>query len=216
MRVLVLGATGGTGRAAVHYALVAGHRVTAFCRRPEALDMRDDRLVTVSGDAVDATTVARAMEGQEAVIVALGITSNPIMVKLGRSNTPIDVCSVGTRHALAAMQATGARRLVCVSAYGVGETRERMPRAARLIYRTLLKEHIDDKEVQERLVRQSDTDWVIVQPVGLTNGAPKGSYLASTIGETRSLTVTRADVAAFCVEQLGRDDYLRTSVAISG
>ncbi len=216
MRVLVLGATGGTGRAAVHYALVAGHHVTAFARRPEALDMRDARLETVRGDVMDAPAVARAVAGQDGVIVALGISSNPIMVKLGRSNTPINVCSVGTRNALAALKGNGRRRLVCVSAYGVGETRDRMPRAARFIYRTLLKEHMDDKEVQERLVRESDTDWVIVQPVGLTNGSPKRTYLASTIGETRSYTVTRADVAAFCVEQLTRDDYLRTSVAISG
>ncbi len=215
MKVLVLGSTGGTGRAAVHYSLIAGHEVTAFARHPAALDLHHERLRVVAGDVMDAEVVEHAMEGQDAVIIALGISDNPVKVKLGRSATPTDVCSAGTRNAIAAMNKHRVRRMVVVSAFGVGETRDKLPLAGKLVYRTLLKEQAEDKEIQERLVRESDTAWIIVQPVGLTNSAAKGTYLASTAGETRSYTIPRADVAAFCVEQLGRDEFLHKIVTLS-
>lgn len=217
MKVLVLGATGGTGRATVQELLDGGHEVTAFSRHADALDLRSERLRTVVGDAMNADEVRRAVEGQEAVVVALGVNENPLKVRLlHRSKTPTDVCSQGTRNVIDAMKKHGLRRLVVVSAYGVGDTHDKLPLPFRLAYRLFLKEQIADKELQERMVRDSGLDWVIVQPVGLTNSEAHKDVFASVKGEARKNTIPRRNVARFLANAVGDGQFLRQSVALSG
>src|SRR5215467_4020962 len=72
-RLLVLGATGGTGRHVVSQALEAGHAVTAYVRDPVKLEVKHERLQVVAGAiADDAKGLREAMQGQQAVISALG------------------------------------------------------------------------------------------------------------------------------------------------
>jgi len=217
MKVIVLGATGGTGRATVQELLDGGHEVTAFSRHADALDLRSERLRTVVGDAMNADEVQRAVEGQDAVVVALGVNENPLKVRLlHRSKTPTDVCSQGTRNVIDAMKNHGLRRLVVVSAYGIGDTQDKLPLPFRLAYRFLLKEQMEDKERQEKLVRDSGLDWVIVQPVGLTNREAHKEVFASMKGEARRSTIPRRNVARFLANAVGDGQFLRKSVALSG
>ncbi|MDX1521840.1 MAG: SDR family NAD(P)-dependent oxidoreductase, partial [Anaerolineae bacterium] len=71
-KVVVFGATGGVGRQLVAQALEQGHAVTAFARTPAKLDINHENLTVVQGDVMDAASVERAMQGQEAVLAALG------------------------------------------------------------------------------------------------------------------------------------------------
>src|SRR5687768_3042333 len=104
MKVLVVGATGGSGQAAVSALLGAGHEVTAFSRHAERLPAAA-RLRRVNGDVMDPPAVEAAVRGQDAVVVTLGITENALSVRLrGSTTTPIDVRSRGTRHTIAAMR----------------------------------------------------------------------------------------------------------------
>src|SRR5262249_30566164 len=108
MKVLVFGSTGGSGRAAVNELLAEGHEVTAFVRRASALDVRSDRLRIVEGDAMKPADVERAVQGQDAVIVTLGIRENAVRVRLlGAGRTPMDIRSTGTRNVIAAMRKHG-------------------------------------------------------------------------------------------------------------
>src|SRR4029453_3421815 len=50
-KVLIVGATGGTGRSLVEQALTAGHSVTAFVRNPEKVGRHHERLRVVAGAA---------------------------------------------------------------------------------------------------------------------------------------------------------------------
>jgi uncharacterized protein YbjT (DUF2867 family) len=217
MRVIVFGATGGTGRAAVRELLDGGHEVTAFSRHADQLDLESERLRRVSGDALRAEDVEGAMSGQDAVVVSLGVNDNPLKVRLlHRSRTPTNICSEGTRTIIQAMHRLGVRRLVVVSAYGVGETRQKLPWPFKLAYRLLLKEQISDKERQEQLVRNSSLEWIIVQPVGLTNGRPHGEVLASITGEVHHNTIPRGDVGRFLASAVRGDQFLFRTVALSG
>jgi FlaA1/EpsC-like NDP-sugar epimerase len=72
MRLLVIGATGGTGRELVQQALAHGHQVTAFVRDPARLQIEHANLRVAKGDVLDYATVEAAMRGQDAVVSALG------------------------------------------------------------------------------------------------------------------------------------------------
>lgn len=218
MKVLVMGATGGSGRAAVAALLAAGHEVTAFSRRASTLaGLSVQRLRTLDGDATDAQAVARAVQGHDAVVVTLGISESALRVRLlGAAAMPNDVRSAGTRNVIAAMREHGARRLVVQSSFGVGETRTKLPLMSRLIFALLLKPQIADTEQQEREVRASGLDWVLVQPVNLTDEqGHTGRMLASPNGEILSLKVPRQRVGAFLAEAAQQPAWLRRSVALS-
>ena len=181
MKIAVFGATGGTGRAVIATLLEGGHQVTAFARDPAKLDAAPG-LTVLEGDVMNAASVAPAVAGQDGVVVSLGNSQNAVAMRLGaKRHTPTDVCEVGTRHIIGAMQAASVARLVCVTAFGVGDTRDILPPMYRLFYRLLLSEHMADKENQERLVKASGLDWTLVQPVGLRRRPGDGNLAGEPV-----------------------------------
>ncbi|WP_295453749.1 NAD(P)-binding oxidoreductase, partial [uncultured Thiodictyon sp.] len=214
-------ATGKAGRAVALTLLAAGHQVTAFGRNREKIPAHEG-IAAIVGDALNPADVARAVAGQDAVVVSLGDSLNPVVLKLGaklgvKRNTPPNICEVGTANVIAAMAAASVARLVCITAYGVGDTRERLSRLYRLWFHALqLREQLADKERQEQLVKASGLDWTLVQPVGLTDGAATGRWLASPAGDRRKRTISRVDLADFIAEIVASGRYLRETVVLSG
>jgi putative NADH-flavin reductase len=214
MKVWVMGATGGSGRAAVQQLRARGHQVTAFTRSGQ-LDL--EGVSVVRGDATQAGDVERAVRGQDAVVVTLGIRENPLRVRLfGAARTPDAVRSEGTRHVIAAMKQHGVRRLVVQTSYGVGATRGKLGFADRLFFELLLKPQIADTELQDAAVIASELDWVLAQPVHLTDDAADPLPFLSSQGETGTMKVSRASVGRFLADALEDARYLRQSVAVSG
>lgn len=206
MNIAVFGATGGTGRQVVDQALAAGHRVTALVRDPSKLDGQSPHLAIVQGDVLDPVSVAETIKDAEAVVVSLGNTAN----------NPDYVVSQGTQVIVDAMQAQGSpRRIVVVSSLGVGDSINQVPFALKMLVKTVLKKAMDDKERQEALVQQSGLDWIIVRPGGLTDGPATGQARAGTGPGITAGQVSRADVAAFVLQQLTEDTYLHQAPAIS-
>jgi uncharacterized protein YbjT (DUF2867 family) len=217
LKVVVIGANGRTGRAVLLTLLAAGHQVTAFARDLAKLP-ECKGFSAIAGDAMNPADLAPAVAGQDAVVVCLGDSRNPIALLMGfKRNTPPNVCEVGTANVIAAMQAASVRRLIAVTAYGVGETRDRLTPAFKLWFRALrLGEQLADKERQEQVVRASGLDWTLVQPVGLTDGARTDRWLASPSGDRRKRTISRVDLATFIVEVLTAGRHLREAVVLSG
>lgn len=122
------------------------------------------------GDAMRAGDVRRAVAGQDAVVVAPGSSQDAFALRLGaRRTTPRDVCEVGTRPLLEALPEGGSMPFVVAGAFGVGKTRAQLPFAFEAFYRYVLREQISDKERREALPKASDTDYVLVRPVALTD-----------------------------------------------
>src|SRR5262245_3370423 len=117
MKILVVGASQGTGALSVRSALAKGHAVTAFSRSPEKLDLTHPSLARVAGDFHDAAAVKAAVAGHDAVIVS----ASPNSLRTIREKP--DFFSRGTKYVVDAMKEHGVRRLVVLSAHGVGETR---------------------------------------------------------------------------------------------
>jgi uncharacterized protein YbjT (DUF2867 family) len=215
MKILVVGATGGSGRAAVDALVAQGHEVTAFARRASTVFGGHDAVRPADGDATAAADVDRAVQGQDGVVVALGISESALRVRLrGSTGTPLDVRSRGTATVVAAMPEHGVRRLVVQSSYGVGETRDLLPLSARVVFALLLRPQIADHEAQERIVRDSGLDWTIVQPVYLTDGEQPAAL--SVTGAAEGRRVSRRAVGGVLADLATNAEHIGRCVSVSG
>ncbi len=206
MNLIIFGATGTVGRLLVEQALSQGHRVTAFARRPSALKLDHRDLTRRAGDVLDRGAVADAVQGHDAVLIALGA---------GRKG---GVRAAGTEHIIGAMARHGVRRLVCQSTLGAGDSRAQLNFFwKRIMFGLLLRPAYADHEAQEALVRQSGLDWIIVRPAAFTDGPATGAckHGFPPTEKALKLKVSRADVAGFMLRQLTDDAYLRQSPGLS-
>ena len=208
LRILIVGATGGTGRQLMAQALERGYEVTALVRRPETIAMEHPRLTVKRGDVLDGASLDAAVRGQDAVVSALGHK---------QFYRPTRIQSAGTANLLAAMAEDGVRRFVCETSLGLGDSAGRMGLLFTFfVIPFVLPFYFWDKARQERVIAASAADWVIVRPGALTNGPRRGRCRhGATVGNVLwGGRISRADVADFMLNQLESDTYLRTAPGI--
>lgn len=211
MRILVIGASQGTGALTVRAALAKGHQVTAFARSPQKLVLEHAQLERVSGDFHQAASVEAAIPGHDAVIVTASSTS-----MRGFKENP-RYFSQGTGYVIDGMKMAAVKRLVVLSASGVGESRRLYNPIMRLLLMDgLLKRTFEDHERQEAQVRSSGLDWVIARPSRLTNGPARGKSQKKTAIEPVPSAISRADVAAFLVEACEVPTWIGKAVLLGG
>ncbi len=206
MKLIVFGASGGTGQQLLKQALEQGHEVTAFVRNPGKLQQVTGVKVT-QGDVLDPAAVSQAVADQEAVLCALG---RPNI--LDKSN----LRAKGTRNIIDAMEQHGVRRLVCMSSFGTDESFERLPFEYKYLLVPLVMKHLyQDHLLQEHAIKQSKLEWVIVRPGVLTNGKKTDNYRqdCDLFGTVRP-KIARADVSAFMLQQLESNEYRYKTPAI--
>ncbi|HZC92909.1 MAG TPA: NAD(P)H-binding protein, partial [Mycobacterium sp.] len=181
-----MGATGATGQLIVRDAAASGHHVVALVRAEARADLPGAELI--EGDVRDERTLARALNGCDAVVSALGT---------GMGLRDVDLLTVATRALVAAMTRAGVRRLICISALGVGDSRNHGGFVFdRLFQPVLLGPAYKDKDRQEAAIRASSLDWVIVRPVMLTNAPPRGRVRITTdLAGVNGGKIARSDVA---------------------
>ena len=198
MTVVVLGATGATGRQVVSTALERGHQAVALVRRPGALAPRPGLLEVVWPDVTDASALTRALPGADVVISALG----------GASKGATTVCTDGIRSTVTAMKATGMARLITISAHGVLETHDKSL-YSRAVWANVA-ERLRDKESMEGLITASGLNWTIVRPPKLSDRDATGTYAAGTDLPIRLWSsISRADLATFLIDEAETPRYAR-------
>jgi uncharacterized protein YbjT (DUF2867 family) len=204
MKILVVGASRGTGAELVTELADRGHEVTAYARHATAVD---DRVRPVAADVLDRAALGAAMVGQDAVAVTLGIPENPFRVRLTRrASAPLDVRSRGTQVVVDAMREHGVRRLVVQTTHGIGESYAELPFALKAFFALALRPQVDDHERQERLVRGSGLAWTIVRPTVLHDDATEEPAFVGTDDHAPTMRVSRRQVARVEADALERDE----------
>jgi putative NADH-flavin reductase len=216
MRVVIFGATGGTGRCLLKQALMAGHRVSALARRPDSLAPFHGQVSVVTGNVLDAAAVNTAVAGQDAVLWAVG-GHDAARNLLSGGHRQRDLCATGTGNVLEAMAHHAVRRLVALTSWGTGESRSRTPAPFRVfVFPVLMGAEMADKHRQETFIRYSGTDWTIVRPSRLTDGGRTGSYqVGPQLRYSIRSCISRADAAAFVLDQLSNPTWAHATVEIT-
>jgi putative NADH-flavin reductase len=205
MKILLLGGNGAVGQLALDEFLNANHDVKALVRNASTLTRKHARLTVVQGDPTNAADLENVLAGQDAVLSTIGARTNK------KTTLRADVAT----NLLAGMKKHGVRKLVWLDAAGVGSSKKFVQRSSFLLGRIIMPLFLDnmyeDAAVADALIEKSDREWVIVRPMSFTNNAKTGRVSVVT---DMSLTVplrlrmTRADVAAFLVEQVLKDHYV--------
>jgi putative NADH-flavin reductase len=224
MKLTIFAATGGIGRQILEQAIDAGHEVTAVVRNPQKLPAelsRQVRVVTADLAAPDPATLKSAVEGADAVLSGLGATSN----------SEAGVATGGTRAITTAMKATGARRIVVVSAAPIGT----VPSPARPnppkhdpgdgfimahvlspLTKAAFRKHYADLAQMEDVLRDSDLEWTAVRPPRLTGKPLTGTYRTAR-GQNlrRGAFISRADVAHYMLRALDQPETIRQTIGLA-
>jgi len=221
MKLCIFAATGGIGRRLVDQALAAGHEVTVVVRNPKAVF--DERVPVVTADlaAADPAVLEAAVAGADAVLSGLG----------ARTKAEAGVATRGTEAIVRAMQATGVRRVVVVSAAPIGTVpspgRPKPPMhdpgdgvvmryVLNPMVRRVLREHYADLAEMEDVLRDSGLDWTVVRPPQLNDKPLTGVY-RTAYGQNlrRGLKISRADVAHFMLAALRQPDTVKQVVGVA-
>jgi putative NADH-flavin reductase len=221
MKLTIVAATGGIGRQLLEQAITAGHDVTAVVRSPQNLSSVPARVVTADLAAADPSDLQSAVEGADAVLSGLG----------ARSNTEAGIAWRGTQAVTGAMQASGVRRIVVVSAAPVGTVPSParpappphdpgdgfvMRNLAYPILRAALRSIYADLARMEDVLRDSDLDWTVVRPVRLTDKPMTGRYRTAFGRNVRhGLFISRADVAHYMLRAIDEPGTFRQTVCIA-
>lgn len=209
MKLTVFGASGAIGGHVVRQALDAGHKVTAVVRASSGFDIPEVEVIRVPG-LTDPAALAPAVEGADAVLSSVG----------PRRLMDAGVASATHRVLLAALAATGVRRLVTVTAAPVIPP---SPEEAWLVRRVMypfisaaFRKVYVDYTTMENDIRQSGTDWTVVRPPRLTNKPLTGRYRMAIEANPRGFTIPRADVAHAMLAVLDDPGTIGHAVGVAG
>jgi putative NADH-flavin reductase len=220
MKLAIFAATGGIGRQLIEQAITAGHDVTAVVRNPGKLSS-EVRFVTADLAAADPAVLESAVAGADAVLSGLG----------PRSASEAGVASRGTRAIVRAMQATGVRRIVVVSAAPISTVpspgRPKPPRhdpGDGFLMRNLLgpltkaalRRPYADLALMEDILRDSGLDWTVLRPPRLTDKPLTRNY-RTAFGRNlrRGFFISRADVAHHMLRVLEQPETIKQAIGIA-
>jgi putative NADH-flavin reductase len=212
MNVLLLGATGFSGKEVLNELLSKNHKVTIITRNKSSVDFKDDNLTVIEGNVLDENLINEAVKNQDAVINCLGIG--------GKGNAkPNSLVSDATRVLVNVMKISDVNRLICMSNVGAGDSMRFQPwifsKVVLPYFMKWLKVIIDDKNIMEPIVMNSKSDWTILRLPIIVDKPAKGRIATSFDGKGLKMSITNKDLAHFMVEQLNDNKFIHKAPSVS-
>lgn len=206
MKIVVFGASGKTGQLVLEEALALGHEVVAYVRTKESIKHEHPNLNVVEGQLNETDKLQAVIAGSDACISTLG----------GGSLTKHSPAIMdGIAAIIRIMEEAKVKRFVYLSSIGAGDSRKFLPQPIRFFVADLmLRVPLADHTANEKRIIHSTLEWTIIRPGGLTDG-PKTESLNHGSENTKrnsNPNISRANVAAFMVNQLTDSAYLNQCV----
>jgi putative NADH-flavin reductase len=214
MKILILGITGRTGRLTAEEAIKRGHLVVGIARDPGKVKVKDTEIV--AGTPYDFETVRKAMIGCDAVISTLSMLPQSGGL-FGKIKTPFDLMSISTANVVKVMKEKDIKRIVVMTALGVGDSAREIPLFFTLMLKlTNIKYSYADHDAQEKVLENSNLDWTIVRPVMLTDKNDNISVLYNLkgVGKIKS-SISRNAVAHFILDCIKREQFIKQKPGVS-
>ncbi len=204
MNVLLFGATGKTGAHVLKKMLDKGYQVSVFARSPEKLDMTNEHLTVIKGDANDASLVDQAMPGHDLVISCLGSNTG-----LGKTTELHKMAS----NIAKSMKKHAVKRIIYVASAGIDKE---IPGMMGKITMKLLGNVLEDHRNAVQAIKDAELCWTIVRPLGLNDKPATLAYRETEEGIPQNgRSISREDVADFIMRAAEDEMYQYKSVAIS-
>jgi len=192
MKLLVLGATGGTGLEIVSQAIEREHLVTAFVRAPDPLKRFGDRITVIRGNVLNSSELQRVLEGHDAVLSGFG-------PRLPVSKADATLLQRFAVALTSGMFQAGVRRVVVESTAFLFKDSIIPP--TNLFGRLFFPDIVRDAGEMENVFRKSGLDWTMVRPPRLTDKPRTGKYRVLEGHLPRfGFAISRADVADFMIK----------------
>jgi putative NADH-flavin reductase len=207
LRLVVLGATGGTGLELVKQALERGHLVTAFVRSPDRLRDFRDRIDIKQGDLLNRSELELAIQGHDAVLSGFG-------PRVPVAKADANLLERFARALTTAIPDAGVRRVIVESVAFLFKDSIFPP--AYLLGRLFFPRTVADASAMERIFTNTDLDWTMVRPPELTDKPYTGKYRVREGHLPRfGLKVSRADVADLMIKLAENHGSIRRVVGIA-
>ncbi|MCU1296516.1 MAG: hypothetical protein JWO91_794 [Acidobacteriaceae bacterium] len=206
MKLVVLGATGGTGLQIVREAIERGHSVTAFVRSPERLTAFRDRITIMQGDLLNSAELEQAVKGQDAVLSGFG-------PRVPVSKADAHLLQQFAVALTSAMVHAEVGRVVVESVAFL--FKDSIVPPAYLLGRMLFPRTVADASAMERVFEESKLDWTMVRPPELTDKPYTAKYRVREGHLPRfGFTISRADVADFMIKAVENRSSIRKIVGV--
>ena len=208
-KIIVFGATGGTGKLVVEQALQARYQITIVVRNPEAFTIRDENLIIIKGDVFELQSFENELKDKDVVVSCLGI----------RKREPTTIYSEGINNIIQAMEKQNVNRIICLSAAAVivpPKSSLLMKFVTKNILQRIFKYAYADMLTMEKILGESNCNWTIIRPPWLRDTKHTGKY-RTAINEYLSnpSKISRADLAEFIVNHLEDEKTFRAIIEIS-
>jgi nucleoside-diphosphate-sugar epimerase len=214
-RILILGATGRTGKHAMPFALEKGYQVVALVRNPAKITIKSDALIVITGLPTAIDDVRRAMKGCDSVISFLAPLPHGAALSIRKIDRP-RVLEKSIGNVLEVMKEYNVKRIMILSTVGAGDSWQYNPWYVKLLAKlTNFKVIFEDHSAQERLVQASGTDWTIGRPVGLNENETMGTLAVTYDHTPKPFQMSRKLLAEFFIDNLYNETYIHKTPMLS-
>jgi putative NADH-flavin reductase len=215
-KLLVLGSTGRTGKFLLEEALARGFKVNILVRDAKKIMVTSEKLYIFEGTPYQKEDLAKALQGCTHVMSALNISRNTDFPWSGL-RTPKDFLEKTIQNLIGLSKTNTLKKVVVISAWGVAETKQDIPFWFRwMINFSNIKFGYQGHDQQEKLLQNSDVNYTIIRPVGLTNSENLKRIIVTKKNIPKpNLLISRKNVAGFMLNVLEEESLNREVITIS-
>ncbi|MBB5646071.1 NAD(P)-dependent oxidoreductase [Pedobacter cryoconitis] len=214
-KILILGATGRTGKHAIPMALEKGYEVVALVRNPAKIVVKHDRLTIVEGLPVNIDDIRKAMEGCDVVLSLLSPLTRGEAISFRKINAP-RILEKSMINVVRVMNEYGVKRILILSSVGVGNSWKYTPWYVKVLVRlTNFKVIFADHNAQEDLIQTSGTNWTIARPAGLNENETIGTLAVTYDHTPKPFQMSRKLLAKFFIDNLYSKDFIHKMPMLS-